>query len=93
MHKNSQIASAFFAHLCGSHYVRKKPQIAASLPSHVAEEIEKHGLALELSKGEYLALIAKDWFARGCPPVTPEEKTLRERTSTDTSATPSRRAS
>lgn len=90
MHKNSQNASAFFNFLCGFFAVRKKPQIAASLPSHVAEEVERYGKALELSKGEYLALIAKDWFARGCPPVTAEEKALRER---HDSSVPQQRAS
>ena len=67
--------------------VRNKPQVAASLPSHVVDEIDKHAKALEVSRGEYLGLIAKEWFARECPPVTAEEKTLRDR------STPAKRAS
>ncbi len=58
--------------------VERKPQIKASLPSHVAAEIEKCGKTLEVTKGEYLGLIARWWFAQGCPPVTPEEDQIRK---------------
>ncbi|MFT3869857.1 MAG: hypothetical protein QM715_15515 [Nibricoccus sp.] len=58
--------------------VRSKPQIAASLPKHIAEEIQRFSTALDITKGEYLALIARKWYADNCPPVSDEEKRLRE---------------
>jgi hypothetical protein len=57
--------------------MRKKPQIAASLPTYILEEVESRCELLEISKGEYMAAIAAKWYADGCPPVTPQEARLR----------------
>ncbi|MFH1499495.1 MAG: hypothetical protein ABII82_16925 [Verrucomicrobiota bacterium] len=55
-----------------------KKKIGASLPEHITDKIEFYANALSTTPTEYLAQIAKDWFARGCPPVSPEEARLRE---------------
>lgn len=54
-----------------------KKKIGASLPEHVTEKIELFAKALDTTPTEYLAQIAKDWFARGCPPVSAEEEAVR----------------
>lgn len=57
--------------------MKRKAQIAATLPEYVTEAIVHYGRQLELTKSEYLALIAKKWFADGCPPISAEEQALR----------------
>jgi hypothetical protein len=77
MLKNAKEIKLFFSKSAILREVRNKPQVAASLPTHIVDEIDKHAKGLEVSRGEYLGLIAKEWFARECPPVTEEEKRLR----------------
>jgi len=60
--------------------VPEKLRFTVSLPEHVATEITKHAGPLSSNPSEYIALIARKWFADGCPPVTAEEAKLRERT-------------
>lgn len=69
-------ASAFFSKENPNKSVKKK--IGASLPEHITDKIELYAKGLSITPTEYLAQIAKDWFARGCPAVSAEEKTLRE---------------
>lgn len=57
--------------------MKTKARISATLPDYVVAEIEKHGIACELTKSEYLTLIARKWYADGCPPVSPDEARLR----------------
>jgi hypothetical protein len=59
-------------------YMKRKAQIVATLPDHVVEAILHHAKPMDLTKSEYLALIAKKWFADQCPPVTPEETAIRD---------------
>ena len=54
-----------------------KKKIGASLPEHITEKIEFYAKNLGTTPTEYLAQIAKDWFAKGCPPVSAEEVALR----------------
>lgn len=56
----------------------QRSQVNAKLPVHIINKLAEHGTYLEVSKSEYLALIARKWFADGCPPVTPEEDALRQ---------------
>jgi hypothetical protein len=55
----------------------ERSQVNAKLPAHIINKLVEHGTYLEVSKSEYLALIARKWFADGCPPVTDEEEALR----------------
>lgn len=55
----------------------QRSQVNAKLPAHIINKLAEHGTYLEVSKSEYLALIARKWFADGCPAVTPEEEALR----------------
>lgn len=54
----------------------RKPTITATLPDHIVEEIERHAKALQISKAEYLALLAKWWYGQGSPAVTEDEARL-----------------
>jgi hypothetical protein len=58
--------------------MERKPQIVATLPEHIVEKIIEHAADLRVTKSEYLALIAKQWFSDGCQPVNREEFILRE---------------
>lgn len=55
-------------------------RIQAPIPGHVAERIDHYAEPLGQTPAEYLSLIARKWFADGCPPVTPEEAALRKNT-------------
>lgn len=55
-----------------------KQRFNITLPDHIAEEIRQRCLALGSNPTEYAALIARKWYADGCPAVTPEESRLRE---------------
>lgn len=57
----------------------EKRRFTVSLPEHVSDEVHTFAAALDSNPSEYIALIVRDWFARGCPPITAEERTLRER--------------
>lgn len=58
--------------------MKRKTQIVATLPDYVVEAIMHHAKTMDLTKSEYLALIAKKWFADRCQPVTPEELAVRQ---------------
>ena len=57
--------------------MKRKAQIVATLPDHVVDAIIHYAKQLDLTKSEYLALIAKKWFADGCPAISAEETALR----------------
>lgn len=69
----------FSPHLRFARRMHRKPRFTVSLPDHVATEIEKYAGPLSSNPSEYIALIARKWFADGCPPVTAEEAKLREK--------------
>jgi hypothetical protein len=54
----------------------KKPQISATLPAHVHDEIARRASLLGDSKSNYLSAIASWWFGQGCPKVRSDEKNL-----------------
>jgi hypothetical protein len=56
----------------------EKRRFNASLPDHIADEIERYAKQLSATPTEYAALIIKDWYARGCPAVTADEERLRQ---------------
>lgn len=75
----SHIASAFFDWPLFSAGMLRKPQVKATLPEHVVNDMDKHAKALGVTRGEYLALIAKKWFADGSPAISEEETRVRDR--------------
>jgi hypothetical protein len=54
----------------------KKPQISATLPAHVHDEIARRAKTLGDSKSNYLSAIASWWFGQGCPKVRSDEQNL-----------------
>jgi hypothetical protein len=54
----------------------KKPQISATLPAHVHDEIARRAGLLGDSKSNYLSAIASWWFGQGCPKVRSDEQNL-----------------
>jgi hypothetical protein len=54
----------------------KKPQISATLPGHVHDEIAKRAKLLGDSKSNYLSAIASWWYGQGCPKVRSDEQNL-----------------
>lgn len=54
----------------------KKPQISATLPAHVHDEIARRASLLGDSKSNYLSAIASWWFGQGCPKVRSDEQNL-----------------
>ena len=54
----------------------KKPQISATIPSHVNDAITRRADLLGDSKSNYLSAIASWWFGQGAPPVRPDEEQL-----------------
>lgn len=57
----------------------QKEQVNARLKDGVTEKIDLYRVAMEESRGSYLALIAEWWVAQGCPPVNDYESKLREK--------------
>lgn len=56
----------------------RRPQISATLPAHVFEEIARRAKALGKSESAYLSHVASWWFEQGCPSVTAEDAELRK---------------
>lgn len=61
--------------------VNRKYRYTVSLPPHVGAEVAKFAKALSTTDADYIARIATEWFARGCPAVAPEEDALRKQAS------------
>jgi hypothetical protein len=76
VHQNASVFSRVF---CCKTTVAEKRRYTVSLPEHIAEEVERFAKPLGSNPSEYISLVAREWFARGCPPVTPEEDQLRKR--------------
>ena len=53
-----------------------KEQIAAQVTISEAELLFKRAERLGWKRGKYVGAILKDWFARGCPPVSDMERAL-----------------
>ena len=64
----------------------RKPQIHATLPDHVREEVERRSKAVGLSRAEYLTDIARWWYGEGAPAVSKDEARLMAQKSHHSSA-------
>jgi hypothetical protein len=56
-----------------------KEQINTRLPETIVTEIDSRRKHMEETRGGYLALIAQQWYASGCPDVNEYESRLREK--------------
>jgi hypothetical protein len=73
---NDGYASSFSPPSHPNSFMGKKPQISATLPAHVHDEIARRASLLGDSKSNYLSAIASWWFGQGCPKVRSDEQNL-----------------
>jgi len=56
-----------------------KRRYTVTLPDHVADAVEAHAKPLGATPTEYAGDVLRWWFGEGCPPVTPDDLTLRKK--------------